>query len=150
MDTTTPNAARSEEKQRSGTRASPSPFEALNASELFWQPYRSMSRALLQTHQNLSAYIAVNRSLADEMQALLRRAQDMVVEMSDLACRHLSDSAESRGALTSAQMEDMYDFAVASVRELGGAAVAAQIRSLETLRDHARNTLKTADGDRSA
>ena len=122
--------------------------EVLNASELFWQPYRAMSRMLLQTHQNLAAYMAVNRALAEEMQSILRRAQDMTMEMSEKTIRNAERPAAPgahRLAIPAPEMEELYDFAIHSVRELGGAAVAAQIHSLEALRAHARAAASVAD-----
>lgn len=142
MDQTTPSPPKGED--RKGSRTAPKSYDALNAGELFWQPYRSMSRALLQTHQNLAIYLEINRNLADEMQTILRRAQEMVVELSDRRLRRATEPSASRTeafALSLPEVEEMYSFAIEGVRELGRATVAAQIRSLETMRDHARNAL---------
>ncbi|HEY2445385.1 MAG TPA: hypothetical protein VGI20_06575 [Rhizomicrobium sp.] len=120
-------------------------LEALGAGELFWQPYRSVSRMLLHTHQNLAAYVQINRALADEMQHILRRAQDMVMQMSEKGLQRAHESAESgdRNAFVSRPaMEEMYDFAIDSVRELGGATVEAHVRSLKALRDQARASME--------
>jgi len=125
------------------SNGSQSALEVLLESELMWQPYRAMSRVLLQTHLNLAAHMAVNRNLAREMQAILMRAQDMALRMSERAIVRMSMT--SGQPISTNEIEEMYDFAADGIRELGEATVAAQIRSIEMLRGHAREAVERSN-----
>ena len=52
-------------------------FDLLSRNELMWWPYRSFSKALLRTHDNLAAFMEVNRKLADEMREIIHKEQDL-------------------------------------------------------------------------
>jgi hypothetical protein len=102
--------------------ARPLLFDSIGGGELLWQPHRLLSHALLQTHQNLSAFTAVNRALADDLQAIARRSHDVAIEV--------SEKAAGRGSLplkADTDVEAVYALAISGVRELGAATVEAQI-----------------------
>jgi hypothetical protein len=101
-----------------------------------------MSRVLLLTHKNLSAYAAANRSLASEIEPILTRAQEMAMWISEKAVARMSTNVSQ--PISGEELEEMYDYATKGIRELGEATVAAQVRSIEILRDHARATVDRA------
>lgn len=120
-------------------------FDLLSHSQLVWWPYRSFSEALLRTHNNLTAFMEVNRKLADEMREIIRKEQDLVMQMSEKMLQRASSGNESDGRMAfhpSENMEEIYNSAVSGNRELGKAVADAQIRSIETLRNHARSATR--------
>jgi hypothetical protein len=85
------------------------------------------------------------------MQTIFTRAQDMALRVSERTLDRMQ-SPKSR-AISADEIEAIYDLAAESIRELGEATVAAQIRSIEILRDHARDTMdraKVSDGNSAA
>lgn len=131
----------SDTQERKG--AKPSVADILGKNEFIWWPYRSFSKALLRTHNNLTAFMEVNRKLADEMRDIIRREQDMVMQMSEKVLRRaaMEGNGESKALIPSSEIEEIYDSAVAGIRELGKAVADAQIRSIETLRAHAKTAM---------
>lgn len=120
-------------------------FDLLARSDLMLWPYRSMAKALLRTHNDLAAYVEANRKLADEMRDIFRREQDLVLEIAEKTLKRASDAVgEGKAMMTTGHMEELYDSAVAGVRELGRAVADAQVRSIESLRNHARTSLGQA------
>ena len=119
------------------TDDSKAPF---GSADLMWQPYLTMSHALLFSQQNLFGFIAVNRELAEEMQAIFRRSRDLAIKISE---KTLERAYPSRTMMSASELDELYDFAVSGMREVGDAALAAQLRSIETLRQHALNMLNT-------
>ncbi len=120
------------------------PFDVLGHYELMWWPYRSFSKALLRTHGDIAAFMDVNRKLADEMREIIRKEQDLVLQMSEKMLQRAgtaSADGEAKAFGPSGEIEEIYDSAVAGIRELGKAVADAQIRSIETLRTHARNAV---------
>jgi len=132
-------------------KAQMGPFDLLTRNELMWWPYRSFSKALLRTHDNLAAFMDVNRKLADEMREIVRKEQDLVMQMSEKILQRAAstkDDGEGHIFHPSLEMEEIYDSAVSGIRQLGKAVADAQIRSIETLREHARSgSHKPAPGD---
>ncbi|HTW35759.1 MAG TPA: hypothetical protein VMD53_14165 [Rhizomicrobium sp.] len=126
-------------------------FDLFSRTDLLWWPYRSFSKALLKTHDNLAAFMDVNRKLADEMRDIVRKEQDLVMQMSEKMLRRAASAKENGEANIfhpSQGMDEIYDSAVTGIRELGKAVADAQIRSIETLRAHARDAAqKPASGD---
>lgn len=124
------------------------PFDVFGHYELMWWPYRSLSKALLRTHGNLTAFMTVNRKLADEMREIIRKEQDLVLQISEKML-HRAASARDDGGVESfnrvGEIEDLYDSAVAGIRELGKAVADAQVRSIESLRAHARSAMSPPD-----
>ena len=72
------------------------------------------------------------------------------MQMSEKMLRRAASAKESgeAHAFHPSEMEAIYNSAVTGIRELGKAVADAQIRSIETLRAHARNaSQKPASGD---
>lgn len=117
-------------------------FDVMARSDLMLWPYRTLSKALLRTHNDLSAFVEVNRKLADDMRDIVRREQDLVLHISEkLLTRATATNGEMSPVIPSAELEEIYDSAVAGIRELGKAVADAQIRSIESLRTHARSAM---------
>lgn len=116
------------------------PLANLYKSELLWAPYRAMSKLMLHTHHNTAAWISINRKLADELREIARREQDFVMDFAEKMLTRGTESpvAESGNRMAPEAMEHLYETAIEGVREFGQAFAAAQIRSLEALRDQSR------------
>ena len=138
------NTAKTNPAGSSAVDAANGRHSALLGSELVWLPYRAVSRALLQTHKNFSAYMSVNRDLAAEMQTIVTRAQDLALQLSEKTMVRMSQSPGH--AISGDEIEEMYKAAAEGIRELGNATIAAQIRSIELLRDRAREAVAPANG----
>lgn len=117
-------------------------------NDLLMWPYKSLSKVLIRTQQDFSTFIEVNRKLADEMREIIRREQDLVMQISERMLQRMGspEDGEGKPVIPAAEMEEIYDSAVAGIRELGKAVADAQIRSIESLRDHARNALAHSNG----
>ena len=112
-------------------------------NEGFWWPYRSLSKALLQTQRNSLAYLEANRRLIDAMRSIIRREQDLVCEVSETVLATACKVGCSRDDATSAERSEVneaFGRAMTGIRELGEAWIDAQVRSLDTMRafDEAR------------
>jgi hypothetical protein len=132
-----PNPAAETKKQKRETLA----FEAPFSFELMFWPYRTFSRALLRSHDGFSTYLEANRKLADEMREIIRREQDLILEISEKVLQRMSAtpaSGENPAIIPSAEIDEIYDSALTGMRELGKAFAEAQVRSLETLRSQTR------------
>jgi hypothetical protein len=103
-------------------------------NELMWWPYRSVSRALLQTQRNAAAYLEANQQLVEGMQAIVRQEQTLVSELSE----------------TAFNTNDIFLRAMRGIRELGEAWIDAQLRSLNIMRLHSdvRHSDDPQDGTR--
>jgi len=116
-------------------------------SELALWPYRSFAKALLQAHDNLAAFVDMNRKLADEFQDIVRREQNLVMQVSEKFLRRVSDSNaknEGKNFLPTEEIEEIYDSAMNGIREIGKVVAEAQIRSMETLSTQAKNAMLAA------
>lgn len=136
---------KSEAKIQKGQKTSP--IELLAKNDLMLWPYKSLSKALIRTQHDFSTFVEVNRKLADEMREIVRREQDLVMQISEKMLQRFSSPEESEGKpmIPAAEIEEIYDSAVEGIRELGKAVADAQIRSIESLRSHARNALSPSD-----
>ena len=135
-----------DKQQAKGGKAPAANLFARN--DLLMWPYKSLSKALIRTQQDFSTFIEVNRKLADEMREIIRREQDLVMQISEKMLQRIGSSEDGDGkpVIPAAEMEEIYDSAVAGIRELGKAVADAQIRSIESLRDHARSALAHSGG----
>jgi hypothetical protein len=124
-----------------GSDANNSLLHLFSKNASFWSPYRSFAEALMETQLDASAYLEANRKLMDEIRDIVRREQDLSLEISS---RMLKRTTESGGlALHDAsQVNAMFDRAIEGVRELSEAWKNAQMRSLEVMREHAFNGRK--------
>jgi len=106
-----------------------SPFFNLFArSDGLWWPHRSLTKALLGGQRNGLAYLEANRRLLDEMRNIVRKEQDLALELSQMA---FEGGAEMSDAL---QVNAVFEHAATGLRALCEAWVDAQLRSLDTMR----------------
>ena len=111
---------------------------SLFQSELVWWPYQSLSKSLLQTHRNASAMLEVNRLLADEMRRIARREQDFIFELSERILHRKTDGDSKRAEVIPPEaVDEIFESAIANLRQFNQAVVDAQVRSIEAFRDHA-------------
>lgn len=104
--------------------------EAQTPAGLFMLPYAEISRALLRAHRNTLALTEANRALSVRLRDVLRRQQDLTMQIADQAV----EQARGGAPLTAAAI---FDHAAAAVRELGEAYIDAQLAALRELRDGA-------------
>jgi hypothetical protein len=92
----------------------------------------------METQKDASAYLEANRKLMDEVREILRREQNLSLELSNKLLEDATENGGTRMGDTST-MNAMFDSAIASIRELGEAWMSAQMRSLDAMRRHAAN-----------
>jgi hypothetical protein len=110
-------------------------FNFFTSPEAMWWPFRTVSKALLQTQSNAIAYLEAQRRLIDEMQNIVRKEQNLVLELSETALATISKSGAPHAAGSeSAEVNEMFDRAMCGIRELGEAWIDAQVRSLDIMR----------------
>ncbi len=127
------------------------PFNILSQSELLWWPYRSLSKAILQTHRDTRVYLEINRRLLDDLRRIVRREQELVLDMSEKLLEKMNPkdgSAKGALALEPGAMEEICESAIAGIRELGQALSNAQVQSIEAFREHARKEV-SAGGEKA-
>lgn len=105
-------------------------------------PYAEISRALLRAHRNALALTEANRSLSARLRDVMRRQQDLTMQIADQAV----EQAKGGTPLSPAAI---FDHAAAAVRELGEAYIDAQLAALRELRDGAPE-LQAASVEQSA
>jgi hypothetical protein len=92
----------------------------LTQSELMWGPYQSLSKALLQSQRNFSAFTQINRRLVDAFLGIARREQESV--------------------------DEIFESAIAGIRDFGQALVDAQVHSIDEFQKHAREAVSSGNG----
>jgi len=118
-------------KENTERKEAEASFDFFPGGEAMWWPFRSVSKALLQTQSNALAYLEANRRLIDEMRNILRKEQELVIELSETA---LKKPASSGAVTVPGNVNEMFGRAVMGIRELGEAWIDAQVRSLDTMR----------------
>jgi hypothetical protein len=139
------------EKRRNGLDANGELFNLFAKNDGFWWPYRSFAKALLATQKDASAYLESNRDLIDEMRDIVRREQDLSLEISQKALEKVvkKGSAGGNGMADPQEVNAIFDRAMMGLQELGEAWMNAQMRSLDAMRSHAANALKQPPARRS-
>jgi hypothetical protein len=115
------------------------PFDIFAKHDGFWWPFRTVSKALLRTQRNTAAYLEANRRLIDEMRNMVRKEQDLAVEISESIFKALSKSSKAASggaALDPKEVNEMFDRAMTGMRELSEAWVDVQVRSLDAMRSY--------------
>lgn len=114
-------------------------FDLFAQNEGFWWPFRAVSKALLLTQRNSTAYIEANRRLIDEMRNIIRKEQDLVLELSETALSTAFRAGTRNDERTSNERDEVtevFDRAATGIRELSEAWIDAQVRSLDLMRDY--------------
>ena len=123
------------------------------SNDAFWWPFRTFSKALLQTQSNSHAYLEANRRLFDEMRSIIRKQQDLAIDISDSVLNAMTKNNPKGGnALNPSEVNQVFDLAVTRMRELGEAWIDVQVRSLDAMRSYAGNvpTQKKGAGEQTA
>jgi hypothetical protein len=102
----------------------------------FWWPHRSLAKALLCTQENASAYVEANRKLLDEMRAIVRKEQDLALEISQKALEAVAENGSSK-IPDGPEVNAVFERAINGLRALGEDWMNAQLRSLDVMRSHA-------------
>lgn len=122
-------------KVHNGADANPL-FNLFAKNDGFWWPYRSFAKALMETQKDASAYLEANRTLMDEIRDIVRKEQDLSLEISSQMLEGVTKNGKG-GIPDPSEVNAMFDRAIASLRELGEAWMDAQVRSLDAMRHHA-------------
>lgn len=112
----------SQPEQALGPAARPSGAPPMGLMTL---PYVELVHALVRAHRNARVMTEVNRDLADTLRAVVRRQQDLALE--------LADEAMSSARTGSSDPAAMFDRAADAVREIGNAFIDAQLSALRRL-----------------
>jgi len=111
--------------------------------------FRFSSELLLQSHENFAAYMELNRSTIETLQAAAQSAHDAALEMSHTMLRLLGTQADSSAkGPQSFQIQETYKTALGGMRDFGEAALAAQSRALQAWREHGLKALDLTTGAR--
>ena len=93
----------------------------------------------------------INRKLLDDLRRIVRREQELVLDMSEKMFEKMTakDGSARPFAFEPGAMEEMCQSAIAGIRELGQALSDAQVQSIEAFREHARKEF-AAGGEKSS
>ena len=127
-------AAHAKTDRDNGLSANNPMLQLFSANEGFMWPYRSFAKTLMQTQMGAWAYLEANRKLTDQVLDLVRKEQDLSLEMSSKVLKKVvgSDSPSVRDL---SDMNVMFQRAFEGMRELGEAWMTAQMHSLDVVRE---------------
>ena len=137
------------EKPHNGSKPD-HPLSALTKSEEFLWPYRSFAKAILATQKDAFAYIDANRKLMDEMREILRKEQDLALELSQKSLDRVAKKGWANGGavLEPSEVSEFFEVATSGWQELSEAWLQAQMRSLDAFRSYAAEGATSAAGAR--
>ena len=124
-------------------------LQLFSTNDAFWWPYRSFAKALMETQMGASAYIEANRKLMNEVLNIIRKEQDLSLEI----CTKMMKGVAGNGGPAipdASEVNAMCDRAIESMRELGEACMNAQMRSLDLMHRQASAGRKRHPARRSA
>lgn len=126
-----------EPDQKTGETTPPStwmpsaaPASGLIDPGLMLLPYIEFSRAMLRAHHNFHAMMEANRTLADALRDIVRRQQDLALEIAEQAW---SGADALKSGAPANDRQTMFQRAADAVREIGQAVIDAQLEAIETL-----------------
>src|SRR5262249_43760018 len=139
------------DNNRAGPSADDPLFNLFVKTDGFWWPYRSLARALLATQKNAGAYVEANRLLIDEMRDIVRREEDLALEIFQKAIEAAESGAAANGQamLDTAEINAMFERAILALRELCEAWMNTQMRVLDAMRLHASGAHDASSKGRS-
>ena len=111
-----------------------SAFNLFARNDGFWWPYRSLARALFGTQNNALGYLTANKRLLDEMRNIIRREQDLALEISEMTVRAMAHEKSIIHDLAHEPILGVFERATSGVRELGYTWIDAQVRALDAMR----------------
>lgn len=95
-------------------------------SPLMTLPFTEFSKVLIRAHRNAWALTEVNRALLDSLRDVVRRQQDLALQITEQA------SAQARKG-EPINPAEMFDRAADAVREIGQACIDAQLCAIRQL-----------------
>lgn len=95
-------------------------------SPLMTLPFTELSKVLIRAHRNAWALTEVNRTLLDSLRDVVRRQQDLAMQITEQATAR----ARKGESINPAQM---FDSAADAVREIGQACIDAQLHAIRQL-----------------
>jgi hypothetical protein len=118
----------------------------LSKGDEFWWPYRSFAKAMLASQRDAFAYIDAHRKLFDEIREILRKEQDLALEITHKSLGRAAKNgwAEGGAVLDPEEVSAMFEAATSGWQELGEAWMHAQMRSLDAIRSYAAEGAKSA------
>ena len=122
----------------------------LSKGDEFWSPYRSLAKAMLATQKDAFAYLDANRRLFDEMREILRKEQDLALEISQKSLDRVAKNGWNHGGtvLEASDVSAIFEVATSGWQELSEAWMHAHMRSLDAMRSYAADSAKSAAGAR--
>ncbi len=95
-------------------------------SPLMTLPYTELSKVLIRAHRNAWALTEVNRTLLDSLRGVVRRQQDLAMQITEQAAARARKGEPINPA-------EMFDRAADAVREIGQACIDAQLCAIRQL-----------------
>lgn len=89
-------------------------------------PFTEMSKVLIRAHRNAWALTEVNRTLLDSLRSVVRRQQDLAMQIAEQAQTRARQGESINPA-------EMFDRAADAVREIGQACIDAQLSAIRQL-----------------
>src|SRR5690348_14282154 len=105
-------------------------LQLFSMNEGFMWPYRSFANALMETQMGALAYLEANRKLTDQVLDIVRKEQDLSLELSTKMLKGVAGN-DGPSVRDLSEVNAVFARAFEGVRELGEAWVNAQMRSLD-------------------
>jgi hypothetical protein len=122
------------DRDQNGLSANNPLLQLLATNDRLLWPYRSFAKTMMQTQMGAWAYLEANRKLTDQILDIVRKEQDLSLEMcSKMLKRAAGNDAPSGRDLS--EVNAMFQQAVEGMRELGEAWMTAHMRSMDVVRD---------------
>src|SRR6185295_3727551 len=97
-------------KAHEGTAAINPMFNLFAKNDGFWWPYRSFAKALLGTQKNTLAYLEANRKLIDDMRDIIRKEQELALEISQKTIKGLSEIGFSpKAGIATSEVNEIFE-----------------------------------------
>jgi hypothetical protein len=135
-DQTPPPTAPTAEPSADQAMPHGAPASGLFDPAFMMAPYLEFARILARTQHNAEAMVDANRALADSLRTIMRRQQDLALELADAAFRVAPKvpGEKSEDGEPANDREIVFDRAINAVREIGEAVIGAQLSALQRLK----------------
>jgi hypothetical protein len=127
-------AAHAKTDRDHGPSANNPMLQLFATNEGFLWPYRSFAKTLMQTQMGAWAYLEANRKLTNQVLDLVRKEQDLSLEMSSKVLKKVAGS-DGPSVRDLSDVNAMFQHAFEGMRELSEAWMTAQMHSLDVVRE---------------
>jgi hypothetical protein len=124
------------ERDENGVSANNPLLQLFSTNEGLMWPYRSFAKTLMQTQMGTWAYLEANRKLTDQVIGIVRKEQDLSLEMCSKVLKRVA-SNDGPSVRDLSEVNAMFQQALEGMRELGEAWMSAQMRSVDVVREQA-------------